>query len=257
VIKSSTPIFAVRDILATIAYYRDVFGFQQQWLWEDPPTFGCIELGKAQIFLSRDPDLAGRVEGVSHFLEADDVNTLHEIHRTNGAQIVEPLENKPWGIREYTVRDPNGYHLRFSGPEKYEKPADPVQAVPADVRIIASVPSIDQYVDLFKAVGWAVYREHMEEALTSTEIGVMAIASDGQPVGMARVTGDGMYYMIWDVIVRPEHQGRRIGATLLEAALREIRGRARPGAFVGLFTGKPGFYETLGFKSGGGMHRQV
>jgi GNAT superfamily N-acetyltransferase len=97
----------------------------------------------------------------------------------------------------------------------------------------------------------------MEEALTSTEIGVMAIASDGQPVGMARVTGDGMYYMIWDVIVRPEHQGRRIGATLLEAALREIRGRARPGAFVGLFTDKPGFYETLGFKSGGGMHRQV
>ena len=54
-IDSSTPIFAVRNIIETVAYYRDVLGFRQQWLWGDPPTFGCIELGKAQIFLSLDP----------------------------------------------------------------------------------------------------------------------------------------------------------------------------------------------------------
>ena len=255
VINSSTPIFAVKDVPQTVAYYRDVLGFSQQWLWEDPPTFGCIELGKAQIFLSLDPELAARLEGVSHFLGADDVDALYALHRERGADIISALENKPWGVREYTLRDLNGYRLRISGPEKYEKPSGDVRTFPDDVRVVPGMPSIEQYVDLFKSVGWAVYREHMEDAIRNTAVGVVAVAGDGQLVGMTRITGDGMYYTVWDVIVRPSHQGRRIGSALIEAALKELRVRARPGAFVGLFTGKPAFYETLGFKKGGGMHR--
>ena len=86
-IDSSTPIFAVRNIIETVAYYRDVLGFRQQWLWGDPPTFGCIELGEAQIFLSLDPALAARMEGVTHFLGAENVDALYEIHRARGADI--------------------------------------------------------------------------------------------------------------------------------------------------------------------------
>ena len=36
--------------------------------------------------------------------------------------------------------------------------------------------------------------------------------------------------------------------------LDELRQRGAPkGAFVGLFTGRQGFYETLGFRTSGGM----
>ncbi len=41
---------------------------------------------------------------------------------------------------------------------------------------------------------------------------------------------------------------------MMESALSWIRTTASPGAFVGLFTHKPGFYETLGFKSDFAMH---
>ena len=96
----------------------------------------------------------------------------------------------------------------------------------------------------------------MELAVQNTVVCVLAVAGDGQPVGMARITGDGMYYTLWDVIVRPSHQERGIGSALIEAAMKkELRNRARLGAFVGLFTGKPAFYEPFGFKTGGGMHR--
>ena len=136
------------------------------------------------------------MEGVTHFFGAENVDALYEIHRVRGANIISPLENKPWGIREYTVRDLNGYELRISGPEKHEKPAGDVEPFPEDVRIVLRVPSIDQYVDLFRSVGWAVYREHMEMAIQNTVVGVLAVAGDGQPVGMARITGDGMYYTL-------------------------------------------------------------
>ncbi len=38
---------------------------------------------------------------------------MYQAHRANGARIVSELEDKPWGLREYTIEDPNGYHLRF------------------------------------------------------------------------------------------------------------------------------------------------
>jgi predicted N-acetyltransferase YhbS len=62
--------------------------------------------------------------------------------------------------------------------------------------------------------------------------------------------------MIWDVIVRPNHQRQKIGAAMVQRLLDDLRhGGSPPGAFVGLFTGRPGFYETLGFKKDFGMHR--
>jgi predicted N-acetyltransferase YhbS len=72
---------------------------------------------------------------------------------------------------------------------------------------------------------------------------------------MVRATGDGKYFMIWDVIVRPSHQGQKIGAAMVQRTLDELRRWGAPeGAFVGLFTGRPGFYETLGFRKDFGMH---
>ena len=35
--------------------------------------------------------------------------------------------------------------------------------------------------------------------------------------------------------------------------MAELRRRAPSGAYVGLFTGKPTFYERFGFGEGGGM----
>jgi len=39
---------------------------------------------------------------------APDVDATHEEFRARGARIVEPLENKPWGLRQFTVEDLDG-----------------------------------------------------------------------------------------------------------------------------------------------------
>jgi catechol 2,3-dioxygenase-like lactoylglutathione lyase family enzyme len=257
-IKSSTAVFAVTDVVQSVAFYRDVLGFQERWLWENPPTFGCIGMGKAEVFLCRQPDHEGRVEGLMHFFEADDVEALHALHRSKGAPIISPLENKPWGIREYAVRDINGYHLRFSGPEKFERPTTATEALPSHIRIEPGLPTFEAYADLFTSVGWAIHRPSMEAALQHSLVGMLAIDTrDGQIAGMARATGDGRYFMIWDVIVRRSHQGQKIGSALIEGVLSALRGRADAGSFVGLFTGKPEFYERLGFTKGIGMHQAL
>jgi GNAT superfamily N-acetyltransferase len=260
-ICKSTAVFACADVRETVSFYTSVLGFKQHWLWEDPPTFACVGMGQSEIFLCFQPALAAKVEGHLHCFHVEgDLEVLHADHLRAGATIIAPPENKPWGVREYTVRDCNGYYLRFIAPPTYERPASATDALPNHVRLDVRVPTIEEYVDLFASVGWARHVPSMEQALRNTLIGVVAVDTrDGdKAIGMARCTGDGKYYMFWDVIVRPSHQGQKIGAAMIETALAHLRETGAPdGAFVGLFTTKPGFYERLGFKKDFGMHRAL
>ena len=119
-ITRSTAILACGDVQQTVDFYCNTLGFKQHWLWEDPPTFASIGMGHVEVFIQHRPDLAGKIDGHAHCFHVEDVETLHAQHAAAGAQIISPLENKPWGLREYTVRDLNGYQLRFLGPLKYE-----------------------------------------------------------------------------------------------------------------------------------------
>jgi GNAT superfamily N-acetyltransferase len=252
------PVLAVADLPATAEYYEKVLGFRTLWTWGSPPDFGCVGLGAVELFLSQMRRLSQRIEGHQVCLWADDVQALYERHTAAGARIVSPIENKPWHLREYTVRDCNGYHLRFGGPAAYQRPPTALETLPAWIRVESGLPDYETYVSLFTAVDWAASDEaSMRGALANSAAGVLATDTrESRVIGMARATGDGRQFMIWDVIVRPSHQGQQIGAALVERLLDELRrGGAPAGAFVGLLTGRPGFYERLGFKPGGGMHR--
>jgi len=252
--KSSEMIFAVSDILKTVRFYRDVLGFESEWLWEDPPTHAGVRWGLVHVMFSLQPELAKRVDGHQHWFSVADVNGLYERHRSAGAPIISDIENKPWGFREYTVRDINGYHLRFAGPADYQRPKTATELLPAHIQIEVRKATLDEYMKLTVAVGWNKDIATMPQALEHSLFCVMAIDTrDGQTVGMTRVCGDGRYYTLWDVMVMPDYQGQKIGTALLEAAMTELRRIGPKGAFVGLFTGKPKFYERLGFRDGGGM----
>ena len=47
------------------------------------------------------------------FVLCEGIDALCSRHQCHGATIYSPLETKPWGLREYTVRDLNGHYLRF------------------------------------------------------------------------------------------------------------------------------------------------
>ncbi len=134
-LKRSSPIFAVTDVPQTVGFYRDVLGFRGDWLWGEPPTFGGCAMGEIGVMFARQPEIAAHVEGHQHHFFCDQVDELYQKHLELKAPIVEPIENKPWSIREYTVRDLNGYHLRFSGPLKYDKPPTALSTMPDYIRI--------------------------------------------------------------------------------------------------------------------------
>jgi len=69
---------------------------------------------------------------------------------------------------------------------------------------------------------------------------------DGQLVGAARATSDGVYYAtVMDVAVDPGFQGAGIGRKMMRELLRRLPVQK---VYLTAVPGKEGFYEKLGFK---------
>lgn len=110
-----------------------------------------------------------------------------------------------------------------------------------------------EYNDMREGAGWR--RLGAEQAKNGIENSAYLISAwDGDRlVGFARVISDmGYIFLIVDVIVIPEYQGKGIGTDLIkhiESWLKELK-KQRPTMMVYLMAaeGKEGFYERFGFR---------
>jgi catechol 2,3-dioxygenase-like lactoylglutathione lyase family enzyme len=101
------PELPVRDVRAAQEWYRDVLGLGVNWLWED--TFGSVGQDGVELFPTVAPDRGP----VTCCVFVDDVEAVYERCRERGADVCAELELKPWGVREFSVRDPDGNVFRI------------------------------------------------------------------------------------------------------------------------------------------------
>ncbi len=112
--------------------------------------------------------------------------------------------------------------------------------------------SYDDYCRLRESVAWLNFsREQTEKALNNSLYTVVA-EDDGKVVGMGRMTGDGLYYLIVDIVVQPDHQKKGIGSAIIDMMIdyvdRETPIGGRSSVQLTAEKGKETFYEKKGFK---------
>ena len=118
--RSAVPVIATADIPATLAFYTDVLGFAQHFVFGNPPVYAGVQRDGVLIYISQDEKMAALVQsGGLHpevFLWVADVDRVYAEHIRRGAKIVEEVADRPWDARQYVVEDPNGYHLKVAEP---------------------------------------------------------------------------------------------------------------------------------------------
>ena len=122
---SLVPAIRVTDMAAGIAFYRDRLGFTIE---RGGPEDGNVALsfGDARIMLDSVPtefysasyneaitQRVGASSPTALYIEAPDLDAYYERLKSDGIEIVDPIADRPWGQREFTVADPQGNWLSF------------------------------------------------------------------------------------------------------------------------------------------------
>lgn len=130
--SSVTPGFIVAEIREAVEFYTKQLGFKLDFTWGEPATFAGLSMGKVQVHL-----VQGKVsEGKSlAYFGVDDVDAIYEFHQANGVEIIEPIANRDYEMRDYQVRDLYGNQMGFGHWVMKTTPALKIERVDVPVRL--------------------------------------------------------------------------------------------------------------------------
>ncbi len=133
--KKLTPQLIVDDVLKSVAFYSDVFGFKfimgvetgsrevvVSWMDEQPLDWAVMNCGEVElIFESRNyakehfPQrvLAPHSDVISLYIEMEDIQEFYAILKGK-VSVLKKLSTTFYGMQEFYVRDCNGYVIGFA-----------------------------------------------------------------------------------------------------------------------------------------------
>ena len=108
------PILRVRDARASASFYGHL-GFALEWEHQFEPGFPLFvavraDDGGARVFLSE--HLGDATPDTLVYMYVDDVDALYGRLQDAGVGVHQPPEDMPWGVREFSLSDPDGNRLR-------------------------------------------------------------------------------------------------------------------------------------------------
>ena len=120
---------AVRDMRETIEFYKNSLGFKVGLCFPDANNPEYADLSKDGMALMLIPaknfgigDSEKLGTGVNLYMLIDgDIDEYYEELKKKGIKIVADIKDEPYGIRDFTVEDINGYLLTFNQVSKTTK----------------------------------------------------------------------------------------------------------------------------------------
>ncbi|MBZ0185336.1 MAG: GNAT family N-acetyltransferase [Candidatus Obscuribacterales bacterium] len=106
----------------------------------------------------------------------------------------------------------------------------------------------DDVQDVCASVGWSRREPELISKALMNSLCVVSIWEDGKIVGFARATGDMVFNAtIWDMVVRPSHQGGGVGRLVMDELLKDLDEMGIPLVTLYADPGTDGFYKRFGF----------
>ena len=123
----ASPLFIVRNVPATLAFYRDKLGFEVTFEGPEPNDifFGIVERGRAMIMFKAidvEPvpnytrDIGHGIARWDAYVYVPDPDALATEFVSRGVEFFEPLQNTTDDLRGFELQDADGYVLFFGRP---------------------------------------------------------------------------------------------------------------------------------------------
>jgi uncharacterized glyoxalase superfamily protein PhnB len=121
-LRGVSPALTVDDLSKSLLFYTEALGFFISQSWTDGSALKGVMLkaGTCELGLSQDDWALGRdrKKGMGFRLwceTAQDVDALAARIKSKGYALTqEPKDERSWGVRSFSVDDPDGYHITIA-----------------------------------------------------------------------------------------------------------------------------------------------
>jgi len=117
-----SPTLAVRNMKQTIQFYRDSLGFKMGMVFPDADNPEYADLSKdgmvVMLVPAKNVGIGSKQRlgiGVNLYMQIDgDIDEYCNELKNKGVKVVVDIKDEPFGIKDFTVEDINGYKLTFN-----------------------------------------------------------------------------------------------------------------------------------------------
>lgn len=124
-LREASPSFTVNDLGRSLAWYRDVLGLAVDERWErDGKLMGVsLSAGGVTFMIGQDDWKKGRDrkkgEGFRIYCETtQNVDALAKGIEARGGRLDQQPADQPWGSRDFSLTDPDGFKLTIGAATK-------------------------------------------------------------------------------------------------------------------------------------------
>jgi lactoylglutathione lyase len=105
------------DLERTVSFYESL-GFQVVGRVDGPLTYASLRFGGVRIGAAEapavDPNRRAYPVGTEIVIEVDDVRSERDRIVAAGIELLDDLQERPWGLVDFRLSDPDGYYYRFT-----------------------------------------------------------------------------------------------------------------------------------------------
>ena len=118
-IVDSRCALAVRNLKESTQFYIDVLGFRRDF-GDGSAGWSFLSRDNFKVRLGECPDEKSASELGDHayfvYLTVEGLDELYQELSARGAEVLSEPEDQPWGLREFSIRTPDGHRIRFGEP---------------------------------------------------------------------------------------------------------------------------------------------
>ena len=116
ILSHSAPIFPVDDVENTVRYYEQQLGFNCSFKMGTPPEYAVMRRGEGVSIhlVKRSGPFKPSAYHAALLIFVNDVDALYQEFQSKKVVILNPIGDRVFGMRDFDIRDPNGYILIFS-----------------------------------------------------------------------------------------------------------------------------------------------
>ncbi|MFB0559117.1 MAG: VOC family protein [Dehalococcoidales bacterium] len=117
-----SPLLAVRNMKETIEFYKNSLGFKMGMAFPDASNPEYADFSKDGMVLmfipAADHGISSEEKlgvGVNLYMQIDgDIDEYYQELKKKGVKIAVEIKDEPYGVRDFTVEDVDGYKLTFN-----------------------------------------------------------------------------------------------------------------------------------------------